>query len=205
MIVIKTMLLFLLLELFLASSVFAITASIGNSRMVLRAAPNEIIERSILVRNVNSVPVTINFLSSGDLKDNIKLKEESFILQPGEEKKAYFTIKSDKEGSTETKINVRFTPEEGNGVGLSSTIIIIVSGTPSIEKTNSQNIDNKEELNEVNNKDNIKTEQISEKKFKIPDIKLLLIITFVLIIVLVVLFFYSLSIKQQKRQTMRNA
>lgn len=106
-------------------AVSGLTASIGNSRMVLRAAPGEDIEKYILVRNVNNASVTINLFASGDLATNIKLAEESFVLVAGEEKKAYFTIKADEAGTTETKINVAFKPEEGSGAGLSSTVILI--------------------------------------------------------------------------------
>ena len=46
--------------------VSALTASIGNSRMVLRLDKGETIERSILVRNVNSFPVNIELAATGD-------------------------------------------------------------------------------------------------------------------------------------------
>jgi len=110
-------------------SVYAITGSIGNARMILRPDIGDKIEKSILVKNVNDVAVNIELTVIGDLENDIKLKEEAFTLQAGDEKKAYFTINVKKAGTTETKINVKFSPiDGGNGVGLSSTIIVIPEG-----------------------------------------------------------------------------
>jgi hypothetical protein len=111
---------------FAISSVCAITGSLGNARMILNAKVGEQIEKSILVKNTNNVTVEIELSSSGDLGDSIIIKDKKFELLPGEEKKAFFTIKIAKEGTTESKIDVKFTPKEGkNGVGLSSTIIVV--------------------------------------------------------------------------------
>lgn len=112
----------------LAGQALAITGSIGNARMILRLEQGEEIEKYVLVRNVNDVPVDIKLSVSGDLEDHVKLEEESFRLKAGEEKKAHFTIKAAKSGTTETKINVAFSPEEGHGVGLSSTVVVIAGG-----------------------------------------------------------------------------
>ena len=123
----KKILITALVFIFLLTTVTAITGSIGNSRMVLRLDPNEEIEKYILVKNINDVPLTIFLTVNGDLADNVEIKDEEFVLQPQTEKKAYFTIKAGESGTSETKINVKFVPEEGNGVGLTSTIIIIVN------------------------------------------------------------------------------
>ena len=116
----------------------ALTASIGNSRMILRGDVGESFERSLLIKNVNDVPVTINFEVTGDLADNIELKEEDFILLPEQEKKAYFTVKADEEGTSETKINVKFVPEQGSSVGLSATIIVIAGEAGDFESNNTE-------------------------------------------------------------------
>jgi len=124
---------FLILLLFgFVGSVCAITGSIGNARMILRdVKTGDVIEKSILVKNVNEVPVDIELFASGDLADSIDIKDKSFRLGVGEEKKAYFTINVKKSGTTESKINVQFAPiDEGNGVGLSSTIIVIAEKGP---------------------------------------------------------------------------
>lgn len=119
-------LVFVILSIILFSQFsLALTASIGNSRMILRTAPGEDIERSILVKNVNDVPVNVTFTVSGDLADTLELRDQVIYLQPGDEDKAFFTVSSESEGSYETKINVLFTPEEGNAVGLTSTVVLV--------------------------------------------------------------------------------
>ena len=121
---------FVVVLIFLSSSVFAITGSIGNARMILRAEQGDSIEKYILVKNVNNVSVNIELSASGDLEDYVDIKDSNFSLGPEEEKKAYFTIQAAKPGTTETKINVKFSPVDGkNGVGLSSTVIVITKET----------------------------------------------------------------------------
>lgn len=112
------------------SLVYAITGSIGNARMVLRVNTGDKIEKYVLVKNVNDVPVDIELIKSGDLADYIEIKDNNFTLAPGQDRKAYFTIDIIEPGTSESKINVKFSPKEvGNGVGLSSTIIVIAEGS----------------------------------------------------------------------------
>jgi len=117
-----------LLALSLLGEVMAITGSIGNARMIIQATTGEEIEKYVLVKNVNDAPVDINITASGGLADRIEIKEKQFRLNAGEEKQAYFTIKALKPGTTETQINVAFTPQNGSGVGLSSTVIVVAKG-----------------------------------------------------------------------------
>ena len=119
---------------FFISSAYAITGSIGNARMILRASVGDNIEKYILVKNVNNVSLTIELLPSGDLGEYIKIRENNFTLSPGGEKRAYFTINVAKNETTESQINVKFIPSEGNGVGLTSTIIVIASGEGEINE-----------------------------------------------------------------------
>lgn len=112
------------------SLVNAITGSIGNARMVLRVNTGDKVEKYVLVKNVNEVPVNIELIKSGDLADYIEIKENNFTLAPGQDRKVYFTIDIREPGTSESKINVKFSPKEvGNGVGLSSTIIVIAEGS----------------------------------------------------------------------------
>jgi len=122
-----------------SSSVLGLTASIGNARMVIRLNVGEEIEKYVLVKNVNNVSVNINVSASGDLEKYIKIKDNNFVLEPEEEKKAYFTISPKKNGTFETLIRVSFTPAEGKdpGAGLASTVIVIVSGASEEDETNS--------------------------------------------------------------------
>jgi|SRR3989344_5403341 len=127
----KTLSLFIfaLLLFGFVGSVSAITGTIGNGRMILRMEQGEKIEKYILVRNTNDVTIDIILSVSGDLEESITIKDDSFSLAPDEEKKAYFDLVASKGGTTETKINVQFSPSDGgNGVGLSSTIVVITDG-----------------------------------------------------------------------------
>lgn len=129
-----------LLILIMIGNVLAITAAIGNARMILRPEIGETLEKSILVKNTNNVTVDILLTASGDLKEDITIKDNNFTLEPGAEKKAYFTIEVTKSGTTESKINVQFTPVDGkNGAGLSSTIVVITNGTSLDENTDVTN------------------------------------------------------------------
>jgi len=182
-----------LLILNIMSSVYGITGAIGNARMVLRAKTGDKIEKSILVRNVNDIAVDISLKASGDLEDYIEIKDKEFRLNSGEEKKAYFTINVKKEGTTESKIDVKFTPVDGsNGVGLSSTIIVIA------EKSNGSG--DSEETQENNENSKIIGAVIGEGANK--DKKVLTIaLLFTTIIVLVfffLLFFYSRKQKEEE-------
>ena len=114
----------------MVSSVYAITASIGNARMVLRANVGDTIERAVLVKNVNNVTVKVSSFASGDLAQDMILKDANFTLEANQEKNIDFKVKIAKNGTTETKINIAFSPTDGKsgGVGLSSTIIVIAGG-----------------------------------------------------------------------------
>ena len=176
--------------LVLAEFSSAITAAIGNSRMILRVNPGDTIEKSILVRNTNDVPVTIDLFASGDLIDDLEIIDKQFVLDAGEEKKAYFKIEVKKEGKTETKINVRFTPAEGNGAGLSSTIIIF-SG----EGDNAETEESREEITEESDEGfslSPSGNVVRENEESANNIVLIsLVITALLFIILIVGLLYS--------------
>ena len=182
----------LILNSFLAS---AITASIGNSRMILRPAFGETLERSILVKNVNNVKVDIELSASGDLADSIKIEDDKFSLQPNQEKKAIFTIKASEKGTTESKIMVKFTPEEGNGVVLTSTIIIITSGT-SVSNEEESEEDSGVSVSPGLNED---TSQDNDSKIAFSPMMILGLSTLVLFIILFVLVLYTTKSKKKKR------
>ncbi|HLD98312.1 MAG TPA: hypothetical protein VI815_03220 [Candidatus Nanoarchaeia archaeon] len=120
--------LLILSVLLISVSVSALTAKIGNGRMILNTEVGEKIEKSIRVINDNDVSVNITLFPSGDLMNNTDIIDDSFILQPGEEKNARFTVYSNSIGRYETKVNVQFNPtyENENGAGLSSQIILNV-------------------------------------------------------------------------------
>jgi len=108
----------------------AITGAMGNARMVLypevNGWTNTIIEKSILVKNVNDEPINITLQVDEETKF-IELIDKSFILEPHTEQEAQFIIKVRTEGTYNGKINVFFSSMEENkaGVALSSEIIVI--------------------------------------------------------------------------------
>lgn len=184
---------------------WAITASIGNSRMVLRIGVGENVERYILVKNVNDESVTIILTSSGDLADNIKLKENSFILAPGEEKKAYFGIIAKEAGTKEGRINVEFKPEEGNSAGLASIVTVIAD-----EKYAGQDrfISGGYEGNNKESEESSYNSPESDNEIKVEKNigpSALIISSVALLGILILLYFYSLTIKHKKRVAEVNA
>ncbi len=133
----------------LIGSVSAITGSIGNARMILRAETGDVIDKYILVKNVNNVSVDVNLSASGDLAEYIDILDNYFRIEPGNEKKAQFKVSVEKVGTTEGTINVKFTPIDGkNGVGLMSTVIVIAEKG---SLWNWGNSDDNEENVDVNN------------------------------------------------------
>lgn len=117
--------------LMLVGQVLAITGSIGNARMILRAETGDTIDKYILVRNVNDEALNIELEAIGDLSSDITILHDKFVLEAGTEKRAEFIIKVKNVGTTQGKINVKFSPIiKGNGVGLSSTIIVIAEKGP---------------------------------------------------------------------------
>lgn len=193
-----TFLVLTLLAFSLISNASAITGRLGNSRMILNLDEGETAERYVLVQNHNDVALTIELAASGDLADSITLSEESFVLQPGEEKKAYFTIKAAKGGTTESKINVRFTPEEGTGVGLTSTIIVVAPGENT--EDDEDNSDAEIEINETDSNstgfnfnigNNPSLEENEGNSVKTSPLTILLIVTVLLILAFIILIIYA--------------
>ncbi|MEK6891035.1 MAG: hypothetical protein AABX03_02760 [Nanoarchaeota archaeon] len=163
------------LLILVVSSVYvsALTAKIGNARMILSSESGDKVERYIRVINDNDVSANITIFASGDLENNTKILDSAFILKPGEEKNARFTIYSDAIGKYETKINVQFNPasDKENGAGLASLVIL--------------NVYEKGQLPEVNT--NIR----KSPGFENVGAYILGLVAVVLIIVVVVLFYIS--------------
>lgn len=140
-----------LIVLLMIVSVFAITANIGNARMILRQKPGDTVSKTVLVNNINDISVDIESYASGDLENFTTIKNPKFTLAAGESKNIEFTIKVEKEGTTETKINVKFMPtgNVGGGVGLSSTVIIIAGQGNETTSTNNTTNSNNNNSNSI--------------------------------------------------------
>ena len=141
----------LILLIILVNSAFAsaITANIGNARMVLYPEVNgwttTKIEKSILVKNVNDVPVNITLQVDETTPSSLlEVIDKEFQLQAGEEKKAEFLVKVKKEGTYEGRINVLFQPSEGKeaSVALTSVILVVAKKDQDYQDTGDDNNDN---------------------------------------------------------------
>lgn len=174
--------------------------------MVLRADVGEQVERYLLIKNTNDVPVRIELEASGDLEEYLKIKDNNFTIQPGDEKKAYFTIKSPEAGMSETKIKVLFIPETGSSVGLGSTVIFIAGDSTT---------DYIPDENPADSEDNVTTNSSNPFSFKpkpgsgtaqsnfnlnISPIILLTILTAVLVLVFIILIIFLSKKKKGVRR-----
>ena len=175
--------------------VSAITASLDNSRMVLRLSPGETIEKYIQVNNVNEGDIKVDFFVTGALNKSVNIKtENNMTLQSGENKKVYFTIKAPSSGSSETKINFRFSSlESRSGVGLSATIIVVVEGTAVANSTDDVTDDLVDDtIDDVvdDTTDTTDTTDDQDTKISISPLTFLYSSTGFLVVVLIILFFY---------------
>lgn len=154
-------------------SVSAITGSIGNAKMILSKTlypelgtldgkKTVTIEKSILVKNVNDVPVNVTLEADADGEKFIDIIDESFILESSNngipaEKKAVFQIRIKDKGYYEGKINVFFKPLEKNQPGIVLTSTVIVNAGEGDEIDNSDdgddgdNNDNRDDSNLIKN------------------------------------------------------
>ena len=171
------------------NSVTAITGSIGNARMVLYPEVGFLgitIEKSILVKNVNDVPINITLEAADDIEDITTIIDKNFILEAGEEKDAVFKITLRKAGDYEGRINVYFKELEGSkaGVALSSTIIIKATKKGLWDDPDVENGDENEEPINLFGANSTIINSIRNSPLK----SLLIISTLVLIIALIILF-----------------
>ena len=129
----KTILLFatVLLTLLVSLQFVSALSATGWAPRVIRPEKGEPLEKYVLVQNTNDVPVTIEIDVGGDLADDVELLDNSFVLTPSQEKKAYFIV--DTKNSGILSFVVRYIPEEGNSVGLSHRISVSTEGGTPVE------------------------------------------------------------------------
>ena len=202
----KTLILAFTILFLISGSVLvsAVTGSIGNAKMVLypevNGWTNTVIEKKIQVNNVNDIPINITLKLDQNSSEFIELIDESFILEPGETKKAQIEIKVRKEGRYEGRVNVFFRPVEGKeaGVVLSSTIVVIAKKDQGYEEE-------EEEVPEENTEDNPTNQTgINTGNGKTENSKLIKIwglSTFILLVILLILLYiWGKKRKQSKRK-----
>jgi len=195
----KLMLVVLMIFFVNLSFVSAISGSMGNARMILypevNGWTNTIIEKTIFTKNVNDVPIKVELKLGSEDSTFLEIVDSEFILQPGESKKANFLIKVKKEGRYEGKINVFFSPTEGNsaGVVLSSTIIVIAKKDQGYDE-----IEEEEDLNFSVTGNAIGIGEESSIK-QINLLPLILTISTTLLIILLAGLIYWSEIKDKKQ------
>jgi hypothetical protein len=141
--------------------VSAVTGSMGNARMILypdvNGITNTVLDKTILVNNVNTVPLNITLVPDANASKFINVIDKSFILQPGESKKAQFEVKVRKVGSYIGQINVFFKPLNASqgGVVLSSTVIVYAAKNSGYTDNGSDTTNNNNNNNSNTNSTNI--------------------------------------------------
>jgi len=122
--------------LLILPSSLALTGSLGNAKMILRPDVAEgetvTIEKTILVNNVNEVPITVTLEPDFRYKKIIDIPNNEFIMQPGDSKNVHFTITLKSAGDYQGKIMVKFVSADPDfnspPIGLSSQIYIFAEG-----------------------------------------------------------------------------
>jgi len=142
----------LILLVSLSFSVSALTGKIGNVKINEETGIGDTVDRTIRIINDNDIAINVTLTVTGDLENEIELIDDSFRLEAGEEKNARFIYEADTPGAFTSRINIQFSPaeEKGNGVGLSTEVIIKVLGedeTPTDENTDNTNNDNSNDDN----------------------------------------------------------
>lgn len=184
--VILTSFLFLFLSI---NFTLALTGSIGNARMILYPEVGFLgttLEESVIVNNVNSVPVNVTLETSKNFTI-ANIIDKSFILEPHSTKEAQFQLKIRKEGNYSGTINVFFRPVDGNGAGvvLSSTIIVHAVKKGFFDSNNST--DDSEELFTDDGSDNGNNDDSNNTPLNIP-IGLIIALGFLVFLVIVFIF-----------------
>lgn len=177
----------------------ALTASIGNSRAVVHASPGDTLNRMILIKNVNDVDVRIVLTSSGDLADGVTFSENNFTLKAKTDKEVKYAVKVAKGGTTETKLNVAFVPPEGNGVGISATLIVVAGEDNEDIEDEPTTPENNAGLFPWENNDVPDDEQETGKKFSLSPLAILSLSTGLLIAIFIVLLIYATKFRSKKR------
>jgi hypothetical protein len=124
--------LLLLLTTIIIPSVFALTASISNPRMVLyhNITEDDTLEfdKSVIINNNNNYEVKISITLAGDWEGKITLSEKEFIMGSGERKEVPYSVKINNPGYYRGDVLVRFDdPISGNFVSLAQDLVVLVA------------------------------------------------------------------------------
>lgn len=173
-----------LLFIFLVPFVNALTGSIGNAKaiVIVDLSKSKILERTVLVKNVNNISVDIKLEAADDLEGITEILDKEFVLKSGEEKNARFKVTIPKEGNYNGNIAVFFKPFEGKGAGVALQSNLIIKAVGKI--TNNDPVAGNKQNNSVN--DNLITGNFVRDPSEDLDIGLSFIILIILIVLIVV-------------------
>jgi len=143
----RLLVVFLLLFLVLPLG-YALTASMGNARAVVRieASPEDpaVLHRTILVNNKNNISTLVSLSVDEKFEKFIEIIDKEVTLEPGESKQARYIVTMDRGGTFNIPINVGFSPADpdvkDNNVGLVSTLVVVSEG-PEIEDEDFEDTD----------------------------------------------------------------
>lgn len=157
------------------------------------------IERSILVNNVNDVPIDIALEVDESGKEFIELIDSEFSLQPNNNKKAHFLVKVKKEGRYEGRINVFFSPSDPEtkqpGVVLSSQIVVNAAKSHDYQEIETGN---EEKGDDENGQSPVTGAVVGDGEKDVKGLGLMLSTTLVLVIALGGLLYYMNTKKYAK-------
>jgi hypothetical protein len=197
------------------SLVSALTGSIGNARMVLYPEVDGVhevtIDKSILVKNVNNVPILVTLVPDEAAEEFIDIIDNEFKLEPQSEKKAKFSVSVVDVGTYDGRINVMSSSLEENydgpGVALSSNIVVIAKkaeGEIDIDEGDDDEDDKMED--ERDEEDGVTGNVIDGSNSKGGGIGIFMYSTVVLVLVLIGLVYYNSkkSSNDSKKEGKRN-
>ncbi|MEK6875654.1 MAG: hypothetical protein AABX30_03145 [Nanoarchaeota archaeon] len=180
-----------------------ITGRIGNAEMVLYpdfdGSKFESIEKTILVKNVNNISLNISLKTDTAGEEFIDIIDNEFRLAPGENRTARFKVQVKKTGTYTGRINVFFTPDEGNGIALPSKITVIAK-EDSLENSNNNSADNSDlDLND-SDKGGITGNSIFSPLSNLSKTLIFLILTTIILIIILIYLFSLMSKKSKKTE-----
>jgi len=190
----------------------AITGAMGNAKMVLypevNGWTNTVIEKSILVKNANDVPINITLKLDEEGENFLELVDKSFILEPRTEREAQFLVKVKTEGTYQSKINVFFSSVDGQkaGVALASEITVIAKKDQGYDETNDENTDtNAEEKNSTETTDGEVVSGEKQNSILVPGLMMGGFFILLLVVVVLITLLLKRSKKGEKRRKKVNA
>ena len=131
----KKLLTILLILALMITPVYAITASLGNSRAIidyeLKKNGSNVLQREIEVNNVNDYPIKVTFEAIDGFKGITTFPTAEVILKPNTSQDVPFTVQFSQPGVIDGKINVYFIRNDGvkeSPAVLRATYTVLVSG-----------------------------------------------------------------------------